>query len=444
MRIAATILGLAACALLCARAASAEQATKTGAAAMGDWRGDRPGIIRHITPADMPKPNATPGASAMARVVARPADAKLSAPAGFRVEDVATGLSGPRTLRFAPNGDLFVAETDGDRISVLRPGGNGGALRRTTFAAGLSGVFGLAFHPAEAPRWLYVSTPMRVIRFAYQQGDLVARSAPETIVDHLPDGGHSTRDIVFARDGRTLYVAVGSQSNVAQNMGSPPADLAAFEQANGMGASWGAERGRAAVLAFDPDGGQRRTFASGLRNCVAMALRPASDDLWCVVNERDMLGDDLPPDCAAHVQQGAFYGWPWYYIGANADPRHANARQDLSSRVTIPDVLIQPHSAPLGIAFYEGAQFPAAFRGDAFVALHGSWNRAKRTGYKIVRLRFDNGRPTGAYEDFVTGFVVSDQAVWGRPVSLATAPDGSLYFSDDAGGTIRRVAYDRN
>jgi len=236
-------------------------------------------------------------------------------------------------------------------------------------------------------------------------------------------------------------VSVGSQSNVAQGMGRAPADLAAHEKANGVGASWGNETDRAAVLAFDADGKNKRTFATGLRNCVAMALRPASDDLWCAVNERDMMGDDLPPDYATQVKPGAFYGWPWFYIGANADPRHDGARADLAGKATIPDVLIQAHSAPLGIVFYEGGMFPADYRSDAFVALHGSWNRARRTGYKIVRLRMKDGKPTGVYEDFVTGFVQSEAAVWGRPVSVTVAPDGALLFSDDAGGAIWRVSY---
>jgi glucose/arabinose dehydrogenase len=161
------------------------------------------------------------------------------------------------------------------------------------------------------------------------------------------------------------------------------------------------------------------------------------------VNERDGLGDDLPPDYAASVEESAFYGWPWYYIGAHQDPRLANARPDLQDKVTVPDVLIQPHSAPLGIAFYDGPMFPSAYRGDAFVALHGSWNRARRTGYKVIRLRFANGRPTGEYEDFLTGFVVSDRSVWGRPAGVAVAHDGALLVSEDANGTVWRVASER-
>jgi glucose/arabinose dehydrogenase len=163
--------------------------------------------------------------------------------------------------------------------------------------------------------------------------------------------------------------------------------------------------------------------------------------LWCAVNERDGLGDNLPFDYATSVSEGAFYGWPWYYIGGHEDPRHAGSRPDLADKVTVPDVLIQAHSAPLGITFYEGDQFPAAYRGDAFVALHGSWNRGLITGYKVVRLLFDNGRPTGAYEDFMTGFVLSDGSVWGRPVGVAIASDGALIVSEDGSGTLWRIAY---
>jgi glucose/arabinose dehydrogenase len=195
------------------------------------------------------------------------------------------------------------------------------------------------------------------------------------------------------------------------------------------------------VLAFDPGGADKRIYATGLRNCSGLGVQPASGALWCVVNERDGLGDDLPPDFATRVVEGAFYGWPWFYIGAHEDPRHKNERADLAGRVTTPDVLIQPHSAPLGIAFYEGSQFPPEYKGDAFVALHGSWNRQKRTGYKVVRLIMKDGKPTGAYEDFLTGFVADDASVWGRPVGVALTKDGALLVTDDAGDAIWRVTY---
>ena len=175
-----------------------------------------------------------------------------------------------------------------------------------------------------------------------------------------------------------------------------------------------------------------------------MPVQPETGTLWCAVNERDGLGDNVPFDYATSVKEGAFYGWPWYYIGDHEDPRHANGRRDLAGHVTVPDVLFQAHSAPLGISFYEGSQFPADYKGDAFVALHGSWNRGVRTGYKVVRLIFEDGKPTGEYEDFMTGFVVSDEQVWGRPVGVATARDGSLIVSEDGSGTLWRVTYKGN
>ena len=223
-----------------------------------------------------------------------------------------------------------------------------------------------------------------------------------------------------------MFVSVGSRSNDAERS---------------IGALWDSEEGRADVLVFTPEGKEERIFAAGLRNCVGMAVQPATGDLWCSTNERDGLGDDLPPDYVTRVHEGAFYGWPWFYIGGNEDPRHSSERPDLRGRVTVPDVLLQPHSAPLGIAFYDGAQFPAEYRGDAFTALHGSWNRAKRTGYKVVRILLKDGRPTGEYEDFLTGFVVNDSRVWGRPVGVAVAHDGALLVSEDGNGTIWRVSY---
>jgi glucose/arabinose dehydrogenase len=219
---------------------------------------------------------------------------------------------------------------------------------------------------------------------------------------------------------------------------SPPAG---FAQSHPPGAAWGDEQDRADVLVADPDGGNLKVFATGLRNCSAEAIEPRTGALWCAVNERDGLGDNLPPDYATEVREGAFYGWPWFYIGDHEDPRLAGRRPDLAGRVTVPDVLIQPHSAPLGIIFYDGAQFPPEYRGDAFVALHGSWNRGRRTGYKVVRLRFHDGRATGEYEDFLTGFVISDRSVWGRPVGVAVDKDGALLVSEDGNGTVWRVSH---
>ena len=255
-------------------------------------------------------------------------------------------------------------------------------------------------------------------------------------------GNHWTRDVAFSPDGKTMYVAVGSASNVAELMGPRPADFAAFEKSHSPGSAWDREEWRANVLTYDPDGKNKRVFASGIRNCSGLAVQPGTGVVYCATNERDLLGDNLPPDYVTSVKQGAFYGWPWYYIGNHEDTRPGGGRRpDLADKVTVPDVLIQPHSAPLGLAFNPGGQFPPDWKGDAFVALHGSWNRAVRTGYKIVRLPFKDGKPTGEYQDFVVGFVADDQSVWGRPVDVVFAKDGSLLFSDDGNGVVYRVAY---
>jgi len=238
---------------------------------------------------------------------------------------------------------------------------------------------------------------------------------------------------------------VGSGSNVALDMSAAPLSaggLDAWKRDQAVGAAWDTEERRAQVLSFTPEGGDERSFATGLRNCAGLAVHPATAALWCVVNERDELGDDTPFEYATEVKEGAFYGWPWFYIGGNADGRPASQRPDLKDQVTMPDVLIQAHSAPLGIAFYDGAAFPGEYRGDAFVTLHGSWNRGKRTGYKVVRLVFGNGKPTGEYEDFMTGFITADGDVWGRPVGIAVAKDGALLVSEDGNGTIWRVSYE--
>jgi glucose/arabinose dehydrogenase len=417
----------------------------TGTAAFGDWRADSPGLSRRITPADLPPPGATPSAGNGPRVAARPRGAVPQVPPGFKAALFASGLSGPRAMRVAPNGDIFVAETWAGRIRVLRAAdGADKASENAVFAAGLDGPFGLAFYPAGPdPQWLYVAMTGAVVRFPYRAGDLKARGAAQTIVARLPSGGsHSTRDIAFSNDGARMFVSVGSASNAAEGMrGRYPEGLASFEAEHGAGASWGRETDRAVVLAFDPQGHGRKTFATGIRNCVGLAVHPQTGDAWCSVNERDGLGDDLVPDYVTRVREGAFYGWPWFYVGANEDPGHRGERPDLKNKVTVPDVLIQAHSASLQLAFYTGTQFPPEYRGDAFAAEHGSWNRAKRTGYKVIRVKAKDGVPTGEYEDFVTGFVLDDNAVWGRPVGVAVAHDGSLLVSEDGNGTIWIVRY---
>jgi hypothetical protein len=413
-----------------------------GTAAFGDWRADRPGTRRLITPQDLPAADLAASASNSVRIVHRTNDQKPIVPNGFEVNLFASGLAQPRLIRFAPNGDLFVAESAAGRIRVLRPNGNE-ASQSSVFASGLRGPFGIAFYPSGPnPEWVYVGNTDSVVRFPYRSGDLTARGQAETIVPHLPVGGHRTRDVVFSPDGRTMYVSVGSGSNVGEDMEKLSApQVQKWQSDHPLGAAWGDESERADVLAFDPQGKNGRIFAAGIRNCVGMAVDPATGTVWCSTNERDGLGDNVPPDYITRVREGAFYGWPWYYIGAHEDPRHAGERPDLKDKITIPDVLIQAHSASLGMTFYDASQFPAEYRGSIFAAEHGSWNRSKRAGYKIIRVIVKDGVPTGEYDDFATGFVISDSEVWGRPVGVAVDKDGALLVSEDASGTIWRISY---
>jgi glucose/arabinose dehydrogenase len=416
-----------------------------GVAAFGDWRADRPGIRRLITPNDMPRPFASPSASNDPRVITRPAGANLSVPNGFKANLFADGLDRPRLLRVAPNGDIFVAESYANRVRVIRPTADGSAPQQmSVFVKGLTLPFGINFYPpGPDPQWIYIANTDSVVRFAYRNGDLVVRGGPEVVVDSLPDGGHWTRDLVFSRDGARMFVSVGSASNLGVGMARKSAQgINEWDAKAGVsGAAWGGEARRGDVLIFNPDGKQGHIFATGLRNCVGLAVHPVSGDIWCSTNERDDLGDDLPPDYVTRVREGGFYGWPWYYIGDNEDPHLKGQRPDLRGKTIVPDVLLQAHSASLQMTFYTGSQFPQQYQGDAFAAEHGSWNRSRRTGYKIIRIILRDGIPTGEYEDFATGFVVGDRYVWGRPVGIDVGADGSLLMSEDGRGTIWRISY---
>jgi glucose/arabinose dehydrogenase len=402
----------------------------TGAAAFGDWTTDAPGVKRKITVADLPPPNEKESATNPPRRAPRPDGALPKVPPGFTVSEMASGLQKPRIVRVAPNGDIFVVESDAGRVQLLRDAdGDGKAESRSVYIDGLKRPFGLAFYPAgaAAPTHVYIANTDSVIRFPYSPADSKPAGPAETLIDNIPSGheavgggGHWTRDIAFSKDNQRMFVSVGSRSNVDDGP---------------------AEHRRACILSFTPDGKNETLYASGIRNPVGLAVDPSTGVLWTSVNERDELGDDLVPDYVTSVREGGFYGWPWFYLGPHQDPRHAGKRPDLASKVLVPDVLIQAHSASLGLAFYTGQQFPAEHRGHIFAAEHGSWNRSRRTGYKVVHIPVVDGKAAGYYEDFMTGFVNSDADVWGRPVGVAVARDGALLVTDDLGGVVWRAAY---
>lgn len=394
-----------------------------------DYRGDRPGVVHRITLAELPGPLATESAQNPPKLVPRPEGVLPQAPAGYTVSLFAGGLENPRLLRVAPNGDLFVAESRAGRVTVLRAAA--GARKAATtevFASGLNRPFGIAFYPlGPNPRYVYIGNTNAIVRYPYEAGDTKARGPQEVIVPELPaggnlrGGGHWTRDIAFSRDGRKMFVSVGSHSNNDDPDTNP------------------LEAGRATILEFNPDGTGRRIYVSGIRNAVGIAVHPKTGELWASVNERDGLGDDLVPDYITSVKDGDFFGWPWFYMGGHEDPRHAGKHPELKAKVRTPDVLLQPHSASLQLTFYSARQFDARHRDSIYAAFHGSWNRALRTGYKVVRVPLKRGKATGVYEDFLTGFVTADGHVWGRPVGVAVGADGALFVSDDGSNSIWRV-----
>lgn len=421
----------------------------TGASAFVSSTEITPGTVRRITPADLPAPYATESVTTRSRIVPRPQGTLPQAPPGFTVTLFADGLIEPRVIRVAPNGDVFVVESQAGRVHVFRGvGPDGRALEDSVYATGLHEPYGLVFYPpGGSPQWVYVANTDSVVRYAYKAGDLKATAAPETIVARLPasrpqdqdavrrydeavakgqappDHGHWTRDLALSLDGKRLFVGVGSASNAD--------DPDEFPR----------EQNRAAILEYTPEGQFVKVYASGIRNPSGIAVNPANGELWTSVNERDGLGDNLVPDYITHVEEGGFYGWPYFYIGGNPDPRHAGKRPELQAKTIVPDVLLQSHTASLQMIFYDGAQFPAEYRGDIFAGQHGSWNRAVRSGYEVVRVHLENGRSDGSYEDFLTAFLTPNGDVWGRPVGVNVASDGSLLVSDDGSGSIWRVSY---
>ena len=392
-----------------------------------DFRYEKPGVTRKITLADLPQPYATQSAGNSPEDMQRPANAWPQVPAGFKVDLYTSGLDEPRLIRRAPNGDLFVAESKPGDVKIFRGiNAQGKPEQVSTFTTGLNRPFGINFYPpGPNPQWVYVGNTDSVVRFPYQNGDLKARGQSQHIAD-LPHGsrGHWTRDIQFTSDGKTMFVSVGSASNVDDPDTTPD------------------EKYRADILEYNPDGSNMRIYAYGIRNAVGLAIDPKTNELWCSVNERDALGDNLVPDYITHVQQGGFYGWPWWYMGGHQDPRHKGKHPELKDKVITPDVILNPHNASLEMTFYDGKQFPAEYAGDIFAAEHGSWNRAVRVGYELIRVPLhQTGHASGEYEDFMTGFVVDNGHAWGRPVGVAVAPDGSLLVTDDVSNSIWRIAY---
>jgi glucose/arabinose dehydrogenase len=440
LRTSALIFAMACLSPFAARAAAdaadspAEHKVLSGQAAFTDAAHQSPGIRRHVTAADLPAPAPDQSVDNGPTLVPRPGNAWPVAPKGFKIEQYTTGLDNPRLLRFAPNGDLFLAESATGTIKLFRGVGADGKPQQTSvFATGLHQPFGIAFYPSgPSPKWIYIGNTDGIVRFPYQNGDLKARGAEQDIAElpgggRLRGGGHWTRDVIFSKDGTKLFASVGSHSNVDDSDTHPD------------------EFHRADVLQFTPEGKFVKVYAWGLRNCVGEAINPTTGELWCSTNERDGLGNNLVPDYVTHVQEGGFYGWPWFYMGGPSggkqDPRHRGKHPELQSKVITPDILVNPHFASLEMFFYQGSQFPAEYKGDGFAAEHGSWNRAQRSGYEVIRLPMKNGHATGEYEDFLTGFVLPNGTVWGRPVGVAEAKDGSLFVSDDGSNSIWHVTY---
>jgi glucose/arabinose dehydrogenase len=379
---------------------------------------DQPGQHFLLRPSDLPKPYATPAVANNNTVIPRPAGMKPRAPKGFAVSIFADHLDNARGLLAAPNGDVFVSERAAGKITLLRDTkGTGTADQRFTFVSGLNKPQGMALKDG----YFYYSDWMAVWRVPYKSGQTAA-GKPERVTiapDLRSSGMHATRNLALAADG-SVFVEMGSHDNVSEYQPG------------------------AKVFKVDAKG-KLVDYASGIRNPVGIAIYPGTNDLFVAVNERDGLGDNLPPDYFTYVKPGGFYGYPWGYIGKNPDPDLGAKRPDMVAKAIVPDVLFPAHSAPTGLAFYTGDNFPAEYKGDAFVSLHGSWNTSEPHGYKVVRIRMKNGRAVGGYDNFLTGFwdgkSKNPPVAWGRPVGLMVAKDGGLLVADDVGQTVWKVTY---
>lgn len=362
----------------------------------------------HISANSLVQPYQSTSANNGPRVTPRNG-APLHVAPGFQIDAWATKLNRPRRVTVAPNGDVLVAESYLGEVALLRDADHDGTPEtREVFKSGLKQPYGIAFYPPKDPRWVYIANTDAVLRFPYTDGAKSVEGDGEKILD-LPGGGynqHWTRNLLFSRDGKKLYVTVGSASNA-----SPEPEP------------------RAGIIEINPDGSGKRMLATGLRNPVGLDWEPRTGKLWTAVNERDALGDEIVPDYATSVKTGGFYGWPWYYIGANHHDPRLPEKPDLKNSTLVPDVLLEAHCAALGIAFpTRGNKFTGAF-----VSMHGSWNRHQRSGYKVVRI---DPKMDGGYSDFAWGWVTEDERVWGRPVDVAFDQQGNLLISDDGNGTI--------
>lgn len=382
-----------------------------------------PGTRIEVKPSDFPAPYASPNASNRSEPAEGRGSRMPRVADGFVINLFADRLTHARWLAVAANGDVFLAEPRAGHIRVLRDAdGDGRAEINQVFVSGFQRPHGLAIRDGA----LYFTDVNAVWRVPYKPGDLQASAKPQQVTApgaFGATGGHWTRNIAFVPDGTKFYVAIGSAGNIAEE----PVP-------------------RATIQEFSADGKNQRTFAAGLRNPVGIAFYPGTNDLYTVVNERDGLGDELVPDYLTRVRDGGFYGWPYSYIGSHPQPDFAQKRPDLVKQAIVPDLLFRAHTAALGLAFYTGEQFPAEYRGDAFVALHGSWNAIQPRGYQVVRVPFKDGRPVGHYEVFMSGFWVAGDTpaqVIGRPVGLAVAKDGSLLVADDSANVIWRVSRQR-
>jgi glucose/arabinose dehydrogenase len=372
--------------------------------------------VTHGQKPQLPAPYSTKSAGNGPHNTAPPSGFLPTVPQGFKINVFASDFKTPRWLTVAPNGDIFLAETGANQIVVMRdPQNTGGAKEREIFATGTRRVFGIAFKDD----YVYVGDTNELVRFRYDPKTSKRLGEAESLMK-LPTGGHETRTVAIAPDGKHVYVTVGSGSNIG--VGEDPI--------------------RAAVSICDLDGKNARLWGTGLRNAVGLAIQPVTGEVWVTVNERDELGDNLPPDYFTSVKDGGFYGWPYSYIGSNVDDRVKPQKPELVAKAIIPDVLLGAHVAPLEFAFYTGKQFPQSYWGGAFVAEHGSWNRASRAGYQIAFVAFKDGQPSADPVPFMTGLVPDPSApdVLGRPVGVAVAPDGSLLVSDDGANKIYRIS----